>query len=558
MISPPAKGALMTDSHECGSVSTELASAPTQFAPSPPPALDGVADAGPERAGFAVNRPYAMPSDLLAEKFGPLFYADFGGAKRLYACSLELVDELCDESRFAKNPMEPLARARPLVGDGLFTAFRGEPNWQKAHDVLLPGFSYSGLRNYHTAMLEINDRLVAHWDDAVGARPVDVGVDLQKLAMDTVGLAGFGARFDSFTVIEGFAEIPTSFLTASSHLPPDGDEVIFNAERARLYGFIDELIADHQRGRTGDVDDLLNLMLAAGPDGKPALGGQAIRNQVLTFLIAGQLTTSELMPMAVYNLLHHPAVLHRAQADVDTVFGPEDNYAPTYEDIGKLTFLRQVIDETLRLSPPASSFDRMALADTVIGGRYPIKQGEAVSVLVGALHRQPQWGDNVELFDPDRFTPEHTASRPASLFKPFGTGARSCIGRQFALHEATLTLSRLLHRYRMLDSGHYTLRYESTSRRRPVGFLLDLTAAAPTQLPRTPRPRAPRRRPRPRSTPVLWSRRAPRWQCCTGRIWAPAGRWPNMSPTTPPPPGASPQSGPSIPPRVGCPRRTWY
>ena len=161
----------------------------------------------------------------------------------------------------------------------------------------------------------------------------------------------------------------------------------------------------------------------------------------MTFLIAGQLTTSELMPTALYNLLHHPAVLSRAAAEVDAVFGVDDDYLPTYDDIGKLGYLRQVISETLRLSPPVLSFDRTALADTVIGDRYPIRRGEAVTVLTGALHRSPAWGDNVELFDPDRFDPARSAERPGAVFKPFGTGARSCIGRQFALHEATMIIA---------------------------------------------------------------------------------------------------------------------
>ncbi len=112
---------------------------------------------------------------------------------------MAVVEELCDEERFAKNLTPPsLARVRPLAGDGLFTAFHGEPNWQKAHDVLLPGFSYAGLRNYHEAMLAINRRMITGWDAQAGRQSVNVSDDLQKLAMDTVALAGFGARFESF------------------------------------------------------------------------------------------------------------------------------------------------------------------------------------------------------------------------------------------------------------------------------------------------------------------------------------------------------------------------
>jgi len=123
---------------------------------------------------------------------------------------LELVEELCDESRFAKNLTNSLARVRPLAGDGLFTAFHGEPNRQKAHDALLPGFSYAGLRNYHTPMLDIGSELISRWDTCAGRQPVDVSTGLQKLAMDTVALAGFGARFNSFDH-DGLAPIPRSF-----------------------------------------------------------------------------------------------------------------------------------------------------------------------------------------------------------------------------------------------------------------------------------------------------------------------------------------------------------
>ncbi|WP_159230037.1 bifunctional cytochrome P450/NADPH--P450 reductase [Mycolicibacterium vanbaalenii] len=453
-----------------------------EFAPSPPPELEHVPSAeGPlPTPADLTGRPYALPVDTLGELHGPLFYADYSGVRKLYACSLELVEELCDDSRFAKNLTSSLAAVRPLAGDGLFTAFHGEPNWQKAHDVLLPGFSYAGLRNYHSSMLDISCQLVDRWDDCVGRQPVDVSGDLQKLAMDTVALAGFGARFESFDH-DGLAPIPQSFTNAFAALGTPAKATEFEAELVNLHRYFDELINKHRDSGNGQADDLLYTMLGHDSEGRPVLEPENIRNQIMTFLIAGQLTTSELMPNALYNLVHHPAVLSRVQTEVDQVFGPEDDHLPTFDDIGKLGYLRQVLNETLRLSPPVLGFDRMALADTVIGGRYPVKEGEAVTVLTGALHRQPEWGDNVELFDPDRFDPLRAESRPTALFKPFGTGERSCIGRQFALHEATMAIARLVHRYRLLDSRHYVLQFDSELSRRPIGFCLDLVRRTPAE-----------------------------------------------------------------------------
>lgn len=460
----------------------------TEFRASPPPDLPGVPSAEGALPGLdqLVGRPRALPVDILGELHGPLFYADFnGGIRKLYACSLELVTELCDESRFAKNITATLARVRPLAGDGLFTAYHGEPNWQRAHDVLLPGFSYAGLRAYHAAMLDINCTMIERWDANARVAPVDVSNDLQKLAMDTVALAGFGSRFDSFDC-PGLAPIPQSFTTALGELVSDEPTPAFKEELATLHTFIDGLIAEHRSGDR-EFDDLLALMLQEDPSGKPVLETQNIRNQIMTFLIAGQLTTSELMPNTLYNIVSDPAVLHRVQAEVDSVFGTADDYLPGYDDIGKLTYLRQVIEETLRLTPPVLNFDRMALEDTVIGGKYPIKRGEAVTVLTGALHRQPQWGDNVELFDPERFAPERSTGRPTALFKPFGTGARSCIGRQFALHEAAMAVARIVHRYRLIDTYHYVPQWETPTSRRPVGFRLDVIRRTPQER-RTPTP----------------------------------------------------------------------
>ncbi len=241
------------------------------FAPSPPPDLPDVPSAEGPLPPWSklVGRPYAQPADLLGEMYGPLFYGDFNGTRRLYACSSELVAELSDENRFAKNPTLPLAKIRLLAGDGLFTAYHGEPNWQKAHEALMPGFNYAGLRNHHSAMLDICGQLLTRWDACAGHGPVDASADLQKLAMDTVGLAGFGARFDSFNH-DGLAPVPRSFTAAFSELGKAGigtTTTEFDAEVTYLHDFFDDLVEQHRADAANPRDDLLDLLLGRNSDG---------------------------------------------------------------------------------------------------------------------------------------------------------------------------------------------------------------------------------------------------------------------------------------------------
>jgi cytochrome P450/NADPH-cytochrome P450 reductase len=131
-----------------------------------------------------------------------------------------------------------------------------------------------------------------------------------------------------------------------------------------LHGALDEMIERHRSGAGEESADLLDAMLTRDSSGEPVLGRANIYGNMLTLLTAGQLTTSELMPNALYNLMRYPAVLARAQAEVDAVFGVDDDYQPTYEGIGNLAYMRQVLNETLRLCPPVPDFDRMARTDT--------------------------------------------------------------------------------------------------------------------------------------------------------------------------------------------------
>ncbi|GAA3087038.1 bifunctional cytochrome P450/NADPH--P450 reductase CypB [Streptomyces roseofulvus] len=437
------------------------------------------------------------------------------GTELIVVGGLDLVTELSDESRFRKNVSRDLAEVRQIGRDGLFTAFNHEPNWRKAHDILMPAFSLGAMRSYHPAMLRVARSLIAKWD-RVGGGSVDVPEDMTRLTFDTIGLCGFGFDFESFQRPEPHPFVNAmaqalAFAQGRTEAVPGME--LFQRKQAEQFRRDNKLMRDlvdkviRQRKASGDTstDDLLGRMLhTPDPVTGAVLDDENIRNQVITFLIAGHETTSGALSFALYYLTKHPEVLARAQAEVDALWGNADNPQAEYGDIGKLSYIRQVLSESLRLWPTAPGYAVEPLEDTVIGGKYAVRKGEALSILALALHRDPAWGENVELFDPERFTPEREAARPVHLYKPFGNGERACIGRQFALHEATLLLGLLVHRYRLIDHTDYQLKVKQQITIKPDGFTIKLArrTAAERRLPAVVADSAPGGR------PVAASRRA--------------------------------------------------
>src|SRR5215475_14240043 len=167
-------------------------------------------------------------------------------------------------------------------------------------------------------------------------------------------------------------------------------------------------------------------------------------------------------------------------------WGTDLSVLPTYAQVHQLPYVSQILDETLRLWPTAPAFTRRPYKDTVLGGKYKVEADSAVVVLTGMLHRDPKiWGDDPEAFDPNRFSPENGAKIPPNAYKPFGTGQRACIGRQFALQEANLVLSMLLQRFELVDYANYELDTKQTLTIKPNNFHIQVkrragrTATAP-------------------------------------------------------------------------------
>jgi cytochrome P450/NADPH-cytochrome P450 reductase len=420
----------------------------------------------------------------MAKEYGPIFWLDMMGSPFVVVSGADLVDELSDEKRFDKSVRGSLRRVRLIAGDALFTAYTTEPNWSKAHNILMQPFGNRAMQSYHPSMLDIAEQLVKKWERTNADDEIDVVHDMTALTLDTIGLCGFDYRFNSFyredyhPFVESLVRsLETIMMTRG--LPLEGlwmrnRKRDLAADAAFMNKMVDEIIAERRKNAdaTDAKKDMLNAMMT-GVD--RATGEQLddvnIRYQINTFLIAGHETTSGMLSCTIYALLKHPEVLKKAYEEVDRVLGPDTDVKPTYQQVTQLTYITQILKEALRLWPPAPIYGIAPLQDEVIGGKYKLKKDTFIAILVLALHRDPSvWGPNPDAFNPDNFSPEAEAKRPINAWKPFGNGQRACIGRGFAMHEAALAIGMILQRFKLVDHERYQMHLKETLTIKPDGF----------------------------------------------------------------------------------------
>ncbi len=420
----------------------------------------------------------------LAKELGPIYWLDMMGAPLVIVSGHDLVDELSDEKRFDKAVRGSLRRVRAVGGDGLFTADTSEPNWSKAHNILLQPFGNRAMTSYHPSMVDIAEQLVKKWDRLNADDEIDVVHDMTALTLDTIGLCGFDYRFNSFyrRDYHPFVELLVRSLETIMMTRGLPLENLWMQKRRRdlatdvafMNRMVDEIIAERRKSTdaTAAKKDMLGAMMT-GVD--RATGTQLddvnIRYQINTFLIAGHETTSGLLSCTLYALLKYPDILKKAYEEVDRVLGPDTNVKPTYQQVTQLTYITQILKESLRMWPPAPAYGVAPLKDETIGGKYKLRKNTFVTVLVMALHRDPSvWGPNPDVFDPENFSPEAEAKRPINAWKPFGNGQRACIGRGFAMHEAALAIGMILQRFKLIDVNRYQMVLKEALTIKPDGF----------------------------------------------------------------------------------------
>jgi cytochrome P450 len=355
----------------------------------------------------------------------------------------------------ANYPKTEIARRllEPGLGRGLLTS-EGE-TWRRHRRIMAPSFDHRSILGYSPIMTEVAESLVSRWNALPEHTEIDVATAMMRATLEIISRTMFSSDSDDIVdIIERDAgryqaEIRPNLidlLELPKWMSPltwrqRADNAFSNFDR-----IIDRLLGERERAGGAQPKDLLARLMAARDE---VTGGgmtmQEVRDQVITTFMAGHETTALALTWTWYLLSLHPAAEAKLHAELDAALAGR---TPRHEDLAKLPYTRMVIEEAMRLYPPAHTMTREALADDTILG-HPIPAGATIYIVPWLVHRNPRLWERPERFEPERFAPERVQARHRFAYIPFGAGPRICIGAAFAMAEAMLILATIAQHHRL-------------------------------------------------------------------------------------------------------------
>ncbi|ADI10316.1 cytochrome P450 [Streptomyces bingchenggensis BCW-1] len=375
---------------------------------------------------------------------------------------------------------------RQALGNGLLTS--QDEDYRRQRRLIQPLFTRRRVESYATAVTSEAAALAARWRETPGGADgaLELVEEMRGYALRVVGRVLFGSDVEqTIEVVRDSLPMLNERARARALSPvklPRDWPTPANRRAARaqagLYALCDAIISKRMDGREreereereqapgpghapgpvpedgagpedGAAEDLLTLLIRAHNAEDGSLTRAELREQVLVFFLAGHDTTATALTFALHLLARHPAEQRRVHEELDRAL--PDGRTPTAADLEALPRLTMVLKEAMRLFPPSPAVSRLAVAETVIGGRR-IPAGAAVLVSQWVAHRHPAYWEDPERFDPERFTPQAEAGRPRYAYFPFGGGPRACIGQHFSTLHSVLSLATLLRAYEVEDA----------------------------------------------------------------------------------------------------------
>ncbi|HEX4226056.1 MAG TPA: cytochrome P450 [Pseudonocardiaceae bacterium] len=366
-------------------------------------------------------------------------------------------------------------RFRPHLGNGV--AMSNGAFHLRQRRLLQPAFHRERIGHYASTMVDVAQATAHEWR---AGQVVEVYQAMQQLAVTVLGRTLFATKLGEAAIAEAQRSVPIlvkqvmvralspGFLAA---LPIPGNRA-FDAATARFRTVVTEVIAAARAEGTDNGDLLSMLLQAKDADTGESMSEAQVYDEVITILTGGTDTVGLALGWFFHEIGRHPELEQRFHAEVDDVLGGSN---ATVDDLPKLTYTRQIVNEVLRLYP-IWLLIRRTNAEVDLGG-HRVPAGTEVVYSPHALHHDPRNFPDPDRFDPDRWSPERIGEIPKGAYVPFGAGARQCIGNAFAQTEIALTAATIAARWRLVPVPDQPVRIKVTG------------AAYPSRLPMTAQPR---------------------------------------------------------------------
>lgn len=389
----------------------------------------------------------------------------------LAACDDELFEELFVERRFfwgrvfvVSDPdgmrhvlqdntdnYERIAAIRRIFAfssRGGMVCLEGEP-WWRHRRIVNPALDQRALRPDLATLIELTEEMARRLAEVPAGQPLELGRTLQHLITRTTGHVWAGNEPEIDEMVLRMGRYPEKYSILDLLPTPPWLRFVerWRAGRSgvdKYYALLDRLIAERrQPDYAGGQDLLWRMAHTADRQTGQALTTAEIRDEVLT-LSATAATPLRTMTWLWYLLAMHPWADEKLAAELDRVLGAR---TPAPDDLSKLVYLRQLVDEAMRLYPPLPLTLRTAAADDAVCGRR-VPRGSVVAVMPWVVHRHRKLWADPDRFDPDRFSPERARARPRYSYIPFGVGPHVCPGAALAINEILITVAILARRFR--------------------------------------------------------------------------------------------------------------
>jgi cytochrome P450 len=392
--------------------------------------------------------------------------------KTHYLTDPDLIEEMlvARADAFGRDILTTAALSANITENALFFAEGAEWRWQRR--ALAPAFRHENLLALVPRFSECAEAQAGAWRRAPPTGPVDIAHAMSQVTFAVIERALLGApgAFDRdryltamLASFQGMAWTRFyAFLSLPRWFPYPGSRNI-NGQLRYLYAETARIIADRRTAAPSEAPAIVDLLLAAkDPETGRQMSAPVLISNLYGLMVAGHETSAVALAWALWILAKDQASQERLRQEARDVAGDAPIGPETVE---KLIFTKQVIQESMRLFPPAAAIGRQPRADTTLGS-CRIPANEPVYVAIWALHRHEKLWDEPNAFDPERFAPEKAKARPRCAYLPFGAGPRICIGMSFAMLEMVTILATLVRDFRFepVEGPHIELAPDFTTR----------------------------------------------------------------------------------------------